>query len=77
MEHFDRFGHGALAAVYVVATAILVREHAVPHACCAFAAAAIYAALCFASPASVRVARALISGVVGLWRKLRRRGATL
>lgn len=44
-----RLAHAALAVVYVVAFAILTREHAFPHAGCVLAAALIYALMSWRS----------------------------
>jgi hypothetical protein len=75
MQHHRR-AHAALAAVYFVTAALLIRDRNVPHGCCALAAAAIYAALCLASWAAIGPVRALVNGFVSLWRKLWRRGDT-
>jgi hypothetical protein len=66
----------ALAIVYLAASAILIHDHALPHACCTLAAAAIYTAVWFAaSRAAVHVERMLARALAALHRKFRRQGS--
>jgi hypothetical protein len=61
MHPHHNLAHAALAIVYVVTAAILIREHAVPHACCALAAATIYAALWFSASSAWAAATRLFA----------------